>query len=351
MAGELAWDPKSIKVNKEGYVDTANNTQTFYRVWGEGDIPCLFFHGGPGQCVADYNDSNFYILNPAHYTVIEVDQLGTGKSKPSLRDSLMPASELYQNTTARDVVDALVAVVKHLGYEKVYLHGGSWGSTMALLFAEWYPEMTLGMVVRGIFLGTKEELDVTFDQSVANATENITNSFKKFIGFAKERGFEGNPNCSKDVVKFYLDLFTSGTSEERDVAAWNWWVHELWAMDELEHQYNEVGEKDIAEARSVAFWEASLFYSLAFGDENAYWDIIGNINKIPKVPIHIVHGTGDFLCPIEFAKKLENSFINNNFEIKCDYVDSGHKVANLPIREAVRKAVEEFATLMREQKE
>ena len=59
-----------------------------------------------------------------------------------------------------------MVVVKEMGWEKVYLHGGSWGSTMCLLFAEFYPEMVLGMVVRGIFLGTKEELDVTFDQSV-----------------------------------------------------------------------------------------------------------------------------------------------------------------------------------------
>ena len=78
----------------------------------------------------------------------------------------MPSSSLYQHITARDVVDALAEVVKVMGWEKVYLHGGSWGSTMCLLFAEFYPEMVLGMVVRGIFLGTKEELDVTFDQSV-----------------------------------------------------------------------------------------------------------------------------------------------------------------------------------------
>ena len=132
----------------------------------------------------------------------------------------------------------------------------------------------------------------------------------------------------------------------------------------------------------MAFWEASLFYSLVWGGEGAEHDILGNISTIPKVPIHIVHGkgnifflfcsffqrpslsyqspktiiittltTGDFLCPIEFAKKLENSFINNGFEIKVDYIDSGHKVSNQPIKDAVRNAVAEFAALMREKKE
>ena len=60
---------------------------------------------------------------------------------------------------------------------------------------------------------------------------------------------------------------------------------------------------------------------------------------------------GDFLCPIEFAKKLENSLINNGFEVKAEYVDAGHKVSNAPVKEAVRRAVAEFAELMRNKKE
>mmetsp|Transcript_28551 Transcript_28551/g.39528 ORF Transcript_28551/g.39528 Transcript_28551/m.39528 type:complete len:343 (-) Transcript_28551:111-1139(-) len=338
------WDHKTIPIEREGFFKTGN-LETWYRVWGTGPIRVVFFHGGPGQACVDYKDTNMRILNPKKFTVLEVDQLGTGNSKPSLRDGL-GAAGLYKNTTCEDVASAIMDVVDFLGWDKVFLHGGSWGSTLALLFAELYPERITGMVVRGIFLGTKEELDVTFSQEKAVGSENIKASFGHFIDYAKSKGFKGDPNSSKDTVEFFLNLFLSDDEKERDTAAWNWWVHELWAMDETSYKFNQIDEKDIGEARSVAFWEAALMLKmLCGGPEGKGLDLISGVPKIPKVPIYIVHGKGDLLCPIEYAERLEKTFRENGFSVDAVYIDSGHKVSNEPILEGVRAAVEKFSSL------
>jgi len=351
MAAEngLAWDHKSIKIKKEGFVDTKNNTKTWYRVWGDGDIPCIFFHGGPGQSVADYYDTNFEIVNPNLYTIVEVDQLGCGNSQPSVRESFSHVSH-YEHTSVRDVVDAMAEVVKAMGWKKVYCHGGSWGSTMCLLFAELYPEMVLGMVMRAVLLGKSEEYDGSFGFDMSKIDDPSTTYYMKgFHSYLKEKGFKGSHQSGMDILSFYMGLLTSGTKEERDMAGWNWWVFELYMMDQYHRKFNEIVEEDLAEARSVAFWEILLFLSL--GSEVDI-NIMKNISTIPKVPIHIVSGKGDILCREEYAKLVEEALINNGHKlVKAEYIESGHKIQNPPIMNAVRNAIAEFAAWMKENKE
>jgi len=303
-----------------------------------------FFHGGPGQAVVDYNDSNFEILDPEKYTVVEPDQLGTGSSLPTIRETMQNAN-LYEKVTPQDIARALSDLLDHLGWKKVYLHGGSWGSTLALLFAQLFPEKVIGMVLRGIFLGTRAEID-GFYQINESQSPNIKTARKKLSEFMKKKGFTGDVTNGEQVLGFFLKYFLTAPLPERDVAAFNLWVHERFFMDEIEpgfvEEFSEISShRDLPEARSVAFWEVSVMYHFLFEKE---LDLLANIQKLPKVPISIVHGKGDLLCPSTYAEMLENALKKHGYEVTASYIDSGHKISNNPIREGVRQAAERFAT-------
>jgi len=116
-------------------------------------------------------------------------------------------------------------------------------------------------------------------------------------------------------------------------------------MDECEpgfcSEYSQVSSnKDLGEARSVAFWEVSLILQMAYGKDR--YDLIKNIDKLPRVPIEIVHGSVDFLCPIGFANMLEQSLKEHGYSVNANYVGGGHKIAGPLVRTGVREAVERF---------
>jgi proline iminopeptidase len=158
---------------------------TAYRIWGTGPIKALFLHGGPGQAFNDYRTAdgvyhNYQILNPEHYTVLEVDQLGTGLSQPSLRNGLENSS-LYLQTCGQELVQAIVEVLNELKWDRVFLHGGSWGSSLALWFAQIHPSRVCGMVIRGIFTGTLAEMDVTYTRRGAGTNSNMISAFDSLL--------------------------------------------------------------------------------------------------------------------------------------------------------------------------
>lgn len=130
---EVDWD---LNIPTQEYTIQTGDFQTWYRVWGSGPLKALFLHGGtsqlfqikdwfltgPGQAVDDYEDVNFKILNPNKYTVVEIDQLGTGKSEPSVRKGLEHA-KLFIDVRAQEFVEAMCQVLDKLGWDKVFLHG------------------------------------------------------------------------------------------------------------------------------------------------------------------------------------------------------------------------------------
>jgi len=173
--------------------------------------------------VDNYENVNFHILNPNKYTVVEVDQLGTGHSLPSVGSGLQNA-KFYKDTRAQDLVEVMIQVLDALKWEKVYLHGGSWGSALALIFAEMYPKRVIGMVLRGIFLGTQSEMDVFYSKKGAEIYK-MHQTFDTIFEYAKSIGYKGGNNNSEAYVRFFRD-FMLEASPESDMAAWNWWTHE-----------------------------------------------------------------------------------------------------------------------------
>jgi len=195
-----------------------------------------------------------------------------------------------------------------------------------------------------IFVGTREELDYFY--SFSGKSENIQIARKKFAEFLKSRGFTGETTNCEHVLTFYRNYFLTASLEERDIAAFNFWVYERFFMDETDPgfctEHSQIASHpSLPEARSVGFWEVCMTYQFLFGKKPL--DILGNISKLPKVPIAIVHGKGDLLCLAKFAEKLEKALLSNGYDVTAKYIDSGHKITNNPIREAVRDSAQAFA--------
>jgi len=225
-------------------------------------------------------------------------------------------------------------------FDKVFLHGGSWGSGLALLFAQMYPERVLGMVIRGIFTGTLKEMDVIYTKRGAGNNKEMNLAFDQVYQFAIERGYSGGDNDSEKFLHFFRENMLSGKDEDRDLFAWNFWVQENVAMGDLEFEMNKILPSKIAEARSVAFWESHIFYEMLFGESPVN---LLDVSKLPKVPIYIVQGKGDEVTPPEFAKNLESLLLNHGYEVVAYYVDDGHKVTGNAIRDAVRLSAQTFS--------
>lgn len=334
----LTWSIQNI-ATKEHYLQT-DPCKTYYRIWGTGPIKAIFLHGGPGNCVADYSDVNFKILDPAKYTVVEIDQFGTGNTLPSVREGMHHA-KVYRNLKAQDIVNTLIRVLDEIKWDKVFLHGGSWGSGLALLFAIMYPERVSGMVIRGIFTGTQKEMDVIYTKKGAGSNPDMNEAFDKIYAFAKERGYKGGDDNAKEFVKFFRDSMLDGNPDEADMFAWNWYVQECIAMGEKEYEMNKIVEAQLGEARSVAFWESHVFYEMLWGEDPV--DILRDLVKIPRVPIYIVQGRGDEVCPPEFALNLEKLFRAHDYDVTAYYVDDGHKVTGSGIRDHVRLSAIQFS--------
>ena len=126
----------------------------------------LFVHGGPGNSIVDYDEmvgggwgaANARFFDPEMWFVVEVDQRGTGKSQPSVRDSVDHMA-FFKDITIADMSADFEAVRECLGLTQWLVFGGSWGSTLGLDYAERYPDRCLGLIIRGIFLNTEDEFN------------------------------------------------------------------------------------------------------------------------------------------------------------------------------------------------
>jgi len=343
LIAEPLWKTEDIPVT-EHKLKTGNFT-THYQVWGHGPLRALFLHGGPGQAVADYGGVNFTILDPSKYTVVEVDQLGTGLSEPSVRKD-MNHTALYKEIRGQELIEAITLVLDELKWDKVFLHGGSWGSSLAIWFAQMKPERVCGMVLRGVFTGTLPEMNVTYTKGGAKENPTMIKAFDELLGFGQKHGYKGGDNDAEAFVRFFRDFMMSDApAADRDLAAWNWWVQENWVMGDTEHQFNEIKPELLEEARSVSFWESHIFYEMFWGPKPVN---LLDVSKLPKVPIWIVQGLGDDVCPPIYAQGLEKKLKEAGFDVTSFYVEEGHKVTGKAvnnIRNAVRTSVVRFADI------
>jgi len=298
------------------YLQVSDIHKIYYEACGNQEgKPVFVLHGGPGARISPYYRRFF---NPEAFHVILHDQRGTGLSKPFL--------ELRENTTW-DLVEDIEKLRKHMKCEKIILFGGSWGSTLALAYAETYPENVSGIVIRGIFTATKEELDHYYSSGV-----------KVFFPetYAKLGEVFGQPLTPENM----LNLIQKEDSEKRFEYSKAWTAYEAKIAElnisdvEVTGMVNSPQIADIV--RSLALLENYYMSNGCFFEEG---QLLNNAGLIKAIPTVIVNGRYDMICPPITAYRLHQLLPLSELVI---VEEAGHSMSEPGIELALLRAMKTF---------
>jgi proline iminopeptidase len=280
--------------------------------------PVVFLHGGPGGGSAPDHRRFF---DPAFYRIIVYDQRGAGQSTP--------IGELTDNTTPHLIAD-LERLRMHLGVERWMVFGGSWGSTLALAYAQAHPERALGLVLRGIFLCRSPEID-WFIYRMRFLFPEAWRAFADFIP-ERERG---------DLLHAYHRRLTDPDPAVHLPAAHAWSRYEgscstLLPDPELVAHFDEDSV-----ALAIARIEAHYFVHNIFMPENA---LLEGLSRIRHLPCIVVQGRYDAVCPIVSADDLHRAWPEIEYVV---VPDAGHSAREPGIARALVAATDRFRALPR----
>ena len=278
-------------------------------------IPVLFLHGGPGAGCVDYH-RRFY--DPEVYRIILFDQRGAGKSTPH--------AELQGNTTQALIAD-IEAIREDCGVEQWLLFGGSWGSTLALLYAQAHPQRVAGLIVRGIFLCRPEDIHWFYQQGASRLFPDYWEQYLAPVP-ESERG---------DMVSAYYRLLTSDDELTRLKAARAWSLWEGHTISLLPCKETEQTFAAAKFALAMARIECHYFMNNSFLEDN---QILNNIHKISDIPAIIVHGRYDVVCPIDQAFALHAVWPQAELQI---IANAGHAASEPAIIDALVSATRDMA--------
>jgi len=275
--------------------------------------PVLFVHGGPGAGAAPGHRRFF---DPAHYRIVIFDQRGAGRSTP--------LGELHDNTTPHLVAD-IETLRTHLGIERWLVFGGSWGSTLALAYSEAHPERCTSLILRGIFLCRKSEID-WFLYGLRNLFPEAWHAFAGAIP-ESERG---------DLLAAYYKRLTDPDPNVHMPAAHAWSIYEGSCSTLLPNPETVAYFAGDVVALGLARIEAHYFNHDIFMPENS---LLANINRIRGIPGVIVQGRYDAVCPIVSADDVHRAWPEAEYIV---VPDAGHSAWEPGICAELVKATERF---------
>ncbi len=278
--------------------------------------PVIFIHGGPGGG-AGPEDRRFF--DPKAYRIILMDQRGAGKS--------LPAASLDENTTW-DLVADIEKLRSHLKLEKWMVFGGSWGSTLALTYAIKHPTRVTELVLRGIFMIRKKEIDWYYQEGANAIYPDAWESYRDAIP-ESERG---------DFVKAYYARLTSADPKVRMAAAVPWTTWEM-ATSRL-YTTPEMLASLVTDDFAIKFAriECHYFINKGFFDEDGW--ILKNIDTIRHIPAVIVQGRYDVVCPAMSAWELSKAWPEAKLVITPD---AGHAAREPGNARALVSATDRFS--------
>lgn len=281
-----------------------------------GGAPVVFLHGGPG---AGASPTHRRFFDPRHYRIIIFDQRGSGRSRP--------LGEVRRNTTEL-LIEDMERLRRHLSVDRWHLFGGSWGSTLALAYAQAHPDRCLGMILRGIFLLRRSEIDwflyhmrMVFPEAWASFTAHIA---------AEERG---------DLLEAYWRRLDSSDPRVRMAAARAWSMYEGACSSLLPAPDLVAASGEDRHALGLARIEAHYFRTGILTPEDK---LLRGVDRIRHIPAVIVQGRYDIVCPIVTADELHRAWPEADYRIVHD---AGHSAMEPGIRAALVQATERFKTL------
>lgn len=310
------YDP--IEPYDSGHLQVSPVHQLYYEQCGNPEgKPVIFLHGGPGAGL-DLVHRRFF--DPQAYRIILFEQRGAGRSTPH--------ASLDDNTTWH-LVEDIERVREHFGVEHWLVFGGSWGSTLALAYAETHPERVRGLVLRGIFLGRKREARWFYEEG-HGASAIFPEMWEEYVRIIpeSERG---------DMIAAYYRRLTSDDASVRVEAAQAWSLWEACALKLIPDQkvIDEFTEPEMAIA--VARIECHYFINNCFFETDNY--LIENVDRIRHIPSVIVHGRYDIVCPFTSAWDLHRAWPEASLEI---IPDAGHAATEPGIADALVRATDRF---------
>ncbi len=264
-------------------------------------VPVVFLHGGPGgSCEPGHRR----FFNPERYRIILFDQRGSGKSKPY--------ASLENNTTA-DLIEDLEKIRKFLNIDRWVVFGGSWGSTLSLVYAQTYPQHVLGLILRGIFLARETDVKWFYQGGAA-----------RFFPEAWQHFLEPIPeNERDDLITAYYKRLTSDNEIVRMGAAKAWSIWEGSAATLKPNKQVVTHFSDPHIALSIARIECHYFHHSSFLRPN---QILEDMHSIGQIPGFIVHGRYDMICPVEQAVLLSKHWSEKRLRV----IDNAGHVATEP---------------------
>ncbi|MDX2306923.1 MAG: prolyl aminopeptidase [Hyphomicrobium sp.] len=278
-------------------------------------VPAIFLHGGPGSGAQIAHRSLF---DPNRYHAILFDQRGSGRSHPYL--------ERRANTTRHLVAD-IEAIRRHYGIDKWIVVGGSWGSTLALAYAEQHPSRVAGLVLRAIFLGTTAEVQWAFIDGPKRFRPDLYQNFLAMLPEAERA----------EPLGAYLHRLTSTDPRLYEPAARVWHAYER-TLSEL-----DPGQVTLADATGpgrmppTPLMEAHYIANEFFLAPRA---LIDNADRLKGIPGVIVQGRYDLLCPPAAAYAVARAW--GSAELK--FVEkAGHAMTEPGIMAALRDAIGRIA--------
>ncbi|WP_433927334.1 prolyl aminopeptidase [Sorangium cellulosum] len=277
--------------------------------------PVIFVHGGPGGGT-EPKQRRFF--DPAAYRIVLFDQRGCGKSTPY--------ACLEENSTWHLVAD-MEALREHLGIERWQVFGGSWGSTLSLAYAERHPARVTELVLRGIFLLRKQELDWFYQRGASAIFPDAWEEYLTFIPEA-ERG---------DLLTAYHRRLTSPDPEvqHRAARAWSVWEGRTSCLFTNPELVAKTAGNDFA----LAFARIECHYFMNKGFFTTETQLLDDVHRIRHIPTVIVQGRYDVVCPAESAWALHRAFPEADLRIVAD---AGHSAMEPGILHELVEATDRF---------
>jgi proline iminopeptidase len=303
-----------IEPNRTGFLDVSKNHSLYWEESGNPKgKPVIFLHGGPGSGTDPGHRCYF---DPDGYRIILMDQRGSGKSRPH--------ASLIDNTTW-DLVSDIEKLRLHLHIEKWVVFGGSWGSTLALAYAETHPTRVLGLILRGIFLARKKELHWFYQ---FGAHHIFTDEWEKFLDPIPE-------NERGDLLSAYYKRLTSKdpAMRKRAASAWTCWEGVTLKLIFDPELYQQFTLDDHADA--LARIECHYFTNGAFFNTDNW--LIEHAKALSKIPGFIIQGRYDIICPFESAWDLHKAWPEAKFEV---IKDAGHAASEPGTTDALIRATD-----------
>lgn len=305
----------AIEPFETGFLKVSPLHEIYYELSGNPEgTPVFALHGGPGGHSSPYM-RRFY--DPERYLIVLHDQRGAGNSRPY--------GELRENDTWA-LVEDIEQLRLHLGLERMILFGGSWGSTLALAYAEAHPERVAGLVLRGVFTATRDEIDHFYHGGAAG-----------FFPDVYERFLAELPDPARRPLPAYLyELIQTSESPEREryCLAWARYEVRMAALTISDEEVDRIFEKE--EPCTFALFENYYMTHRCFLEEG---QLLDNADLLAGIPTYIVNGRYDAICPPRAAFELQKRIPGSELIIA---EGSGHWMGEPEIEKALLRIFREL---------